>query len=459
VTTPFSSLGLAPAVLANLAALGYHEMTPIQAASLPGILAGDDLIAQARTGSGKTAAFGIGLLGRVDPRRPATQAIVLCPTRELAEQVAVELRKLARPLPNLKLLVLCGGVPLGPQLGSLRHGAHVVVGTPGRIGKHLRTGTLVLGEVAVVVLDEGDRMLDMGFADDILAIVEHTPASRQTLLFSATYPAEIGRISASIQRAPRRVSVDEAHDAVHIEQHFHEVAPGEARSAIARVLAHHRPAAALLFCNTRERCASLARELHADGIGALAIHGELEQRDRDRVLTMFANGSCRVLVATDVAARGLDIKELPAVVNVELPLDPEVYVHRIGRTGRAGASGLAVSLFAPSELARVRAIEAIQRIPARVEPLPVGEDLRGPEPAARVTLCIHGGRKHKLRAGDVLGALTNAGGIDAAHIGKIDVGERMTYVAVQREQGARALAHLQRTPIKGRRLEVELARA
>ncbi|MBC8070059.1 MAG: ATP-dependent RNA helicase DbpA, partial [Deltaproteobacteria bacterium] len=339
MTTPFSSLGLAPAMLANLAALGYETMTPIQAASLPEILAGHDLIAQARTGSGKTAAFGLGLLGKVEPRRAGTQAIVLCPTRELAEQVATELRKLARPLANLKLLVLCGGVPLGPQLGSLRHGAHVVVGTPGRIGKHLRAGTLELGAVQVLVLDEGDRMLDMGFADEIIAIVDHTPASRQTLLFSATYPADIERISAAIQREPRRIAVDEAHDAAHIEQHFHEVASSAAIDALARLLAHHRPSSAVVFCNTKLRGAEVARELGRLGVPALALHGDLEQPDRERTLAMFANGSARVLVATDVAARGLDIDELAAVINLELPLDAEVYVHRIGRTGRAGAGG------------------------------------------------------------------------------------------------------------------------
>lgn len=455
MSTAFATLGLADPVLANLRALGYAEMTPIQAASLPAILAGRDVIAQARTGSGKTAAFGIGICARVDPRVPATQALVLCPTRELAEQVAAEVRRLARTSKNLKLLVLCGGVPLGPQLGSLRHGAHVVVGTPGRIGKHLRAGRLVLGDVGMLVLDEGDRMLDMGFADEILAIVAETPASRQTLLFSATFPPEIERITAAIQRDPQRIAVDEAHDAAHIEQHFHRVEPAELTAALVTVLRHHGPSSAVIFCNTRIGCAKAAAELQRAGLDALALHGDLEQPDRERILAMFANGSARVLVATDVAARGLDIDGLAAVINLELPLDPEVYVHRIGRTGRAGAGGLAISLLTPAELPRLRAIEAVQRRDAHITTLPAADDAEPMPPTQRATLVIHGGRKHKLRAGDILGALTGDGGIGAGHIGKIDVGDRVSYVAVDRTHLAKARMHLERGTIKGRRMCVE----
>lgn len=460
----FACLQLAPRVLANLAELGYSAMTPIQAAALPLVLAGRDVIAQAKTGSGKTVAFGLGLLARVDPRRPAPQAFVLCPTRELADQVTGEIRKLARITANLKVLTLCGGVPLGPQIASLRHGAHVVVGTPGRVGKHLRDGRLDPSHVEVVVLDEGDRMLDMGFAPEILDILATTPASRQTLLFSATFPPEIERMSAEIQRDPVRVSVDEAHAAGHIEQTFFEVARASADEAIANLLAHHQPSSTLVFCNTRIRCAALTIALRRAGIAALALHGDLEQPDRDRALCLFANGSARVMVATDVAARGLDVDGLAAVINAELPLDPEVYVHRIGRTGRAGRGGIAFALFDPDEVGRLRAIESFQGARARVESLPRAEaqlaeaSPRFPAPA-RVTLAVDAGRRDKLRPGDVLGALTNAGGIAAANVGKIDVGDRVTYVAIDREFSDAALLHLQRTPIKGRRIAVTRVRA
>lgn len=454
----FTSLPLSPAMQANLDALEFREMTPIQAAVLPSLLAGRDVIAQARTGSGKTVAFGLGLLARVEVHDSATQAVVLCPTRELAEQVGKQLRKLARALPNLKLAIMCGGVPLHPQVASLRHGAHVVVGTPGRIGKHLRKGTLVLDRVSVVVLDEGDRMLDMGFADEILAIVRALPRARQTLLFSATYPDGIERISAAIQRDPVRVAVDEAHAAPHIDQVFYPVEHGRGVAFVAAWLARHQPASSLVFCNTKAQCAALAEGLADRHIHALALHGDLEQVDRDRVLAMFANRSCPVLVATDVAARGLDISELAAVINFELPREPEIYVHRIGRTGRAGASGVAISLFTPAQARLVEAIEAFQQSPAkRGDPgeLALDPDRERRLEAPMVTLCIRGGRRDKLGPGDVLGTLTAAGGVLGSQVGKITIGERWTYVAIAREVADAALAHLRRQPIKKRHFDVQ----
>ena len=455
MTTDFATLPLSPAALANLEALEYREMTPIQAAVLPAVLDGRDVVAQARTGSGKTAAFGLGLVERVDVRDGATQALVLCPTRELADQVGTQLRLLARSTANLKLAIICGGVPLHPQVASLRHGAHVVVGTPGRINKHLRKGTLALDRVAVVVLDEGDRMLEMGFADELRAIMQALPEDRQTLLFSATFPPGIGEISAEIQRDAIRISVDEAFAATHIEQSFYPVERDRKAAFVAAWLGHHRPASTLVFCNTKAQCAELAEVLHDRKIHALALHGDLDQPDRDRVLAMFANQSCPVLVATDVAARGLDIAELSAVINFELPRDPEIYVHRIGRTGRAGASGLAISLFIPGRRDRLREIEAFQGAPAQL-----GDPSAYPEldevrlEAPMVSLSIRGGRRDKLRPGDVLGTLTSPGGVLGSQVGKIAVGERWTYVAIERAAADRALEHLRREPIKRRRFSV-----
>lgn len=451
----FATLPLSPAVLANLEALEFHEMTPIQAAVLPAVLDGRDVIAQARTGSGKTAAFGLGLVERVDIRDPATQALVLCPTRELADQVGQQLRLLARSTPNLKLAIVCGGVPLHPQVSSLRHGAHVVVGTPGRIHKHLRKRTLVLDRVAFVVLDEGDRMLEMGFADELRAIVQALPEDRQTLLFSATFPPGIGQISAEIQRDALRISVDEAYAASHIEQTFFPIEPGRGPAFVAAWLGHHRPPSTLVFCNTKAQCAELAEVLHDRKIHALALHGDLDQVDRDRVLALFANRSCPVLVATDVAARGLDIAELAAVINFELPRDPEIYVHRIGRTGRAGASGLAISLFRPDRRRRLEEIEQFQGSPAQLgDPSAYPELAEVRLEAPMVSLSIRGGRRDKLRAGDVLGALTSPGGVLGSQVGKIAIGERWTHVAIERAVADRALEHLRREPIKGRRFSI-----
>jgi len=429
----FTQLPLSAVLLSNLDSLGYHQMTPIQALSLPLILTGHDLIAQAETGSGKTAAFGIGLLNTLDTRSRQVQALVLCPTRELAEQVGKEIRRLARGMQNVKLVTLCGGSSLGPQLSTLQHGAHIVVGTPGRIQKHLQKGSLDLCPLRTLVLDEADRMLDMGFVDDISAIIKHTPDSRQTLLFSATYPDSIQQISQRFQRDPQRVNAEPQHSAAHIEQQFFETREEARDDALLSLLAHYRPEAALIFCNTKRECDGVAKRLQNKGYHAQALHGDLEQRERNDVLVQFSNQSCNLLVATDVAARGLDIDDLPLVINYQLSPDPQVHTHRIGRTGRAGKNGLALSLFTPAEVHRLSAIEAEQNEPARLTPLnslrPTAKPAEA-NTASMVTLQISGGRKDKLRPGDILGALTRDGGIPGEQIGKIDIFDRHSCVAI-----------------------------
>lgn len=451
-TTSFSTLGLDAELLANLDSMGYQAMTAIQAQSLPIMLQGTDLIAQAETGSGKTAAFGIGLLTRLNARDFNVQALVLCPTRELADQVGKEIRRLASYIPNVKLLTLCGGVPSGPQLGSLEHGAHIIVGTPGRVLKHLRKGALKLDRLKTLVLDEADRMLDMGFYDDIAEIVAATPNHRQTLLFSATYPDAIKQVSASMQKNPSRVSVEATHTPAKIEQAFYEVSNNSHRlAALVTLLGHYHPASCVIFCNTKLQCQEIADTLQAKGYSALALHGDLEQKDRDQVLVRFANKSCSILVATDVAARGLDIKDLEAVINFELSHDPEVHIHRIGRTGRAGKEGLALSLYTASESYRVNAIEDYQKSPitiAAIDSLQVNNkhDLKPP----MVTLCIEGGRKGKVRAGDILGALTGESGIAGSQVGKIDIFDHQSYVAIERAVANQALQQLTTGKIKGR---------
>ncbi|MCW3147412.1 ATP-dependent RNA helicase DbpA [Stutzerimonas stutzeri] len=454
-STAFSSLPLCTATLANLEALGYTEMTPIQAQSLPIMLKGQDLIAQAKTGSGKTAAFGIALLEPLNPRYFGCQALVLCPTRELADQVAKELRRLARAADNIKILTLCGGVSIGPQIGSLEHGAHVIVGTPGRVQEHLKKGSLKLDGLNTLILDEADRMLDMGFYDAIAEIISQTPTRRQTLLFSATYPAGIKQLAATFMRDPQQVRIEALHDDSQIEQRFYEIDPNERLEAVLRVLAGFRPQSCVAFCFTKQQCQDVVDYLTTHGISAMALHGDLEQRDRDQVLAMFANRSLSVLVATDVAARGLDIDALDMVINVELARDAEIHVHRVGRTGRAGNRGMAISLVAPAEAHRAQAIENLQKAALNWQPLDslkakTGEPLQPP----MVTLCIGAGRKDKLRPGDILGALTGEAGIPGSQVGKIAIFDFQAFVAVERDVARQALKRLNDGKIKGRSLKV-----
>ncbi|UCV11235.1 ATP-dependent RNA helicase DbpA [Dechloromonas denitrificans] len=450
----FGELPLSAAMQANLKQLGYLAMTPIQAASLPIALAGHDLIAQAKTGSGKTVAFSLALLARLNPRSFAVQALILCPTRELADQVTQEIRRLARADDNIKILSLCGGAPMRPQMNSLEHGAHIVVGTPGRIMDHLDRGSLDLAALNTLVLDEADRMLDMGFFDDIVRVAKSCPKERQTLLFSATYPTGIADLSSRFLRQPQEVKLLEKHEDTKIRQRFYEVTREGRFEAVGLLLNHFRPLSTIAFCNTRQQCRDLLAYLQKQGFHALTLHGELDQRERDQVLVQFANRSCSVLVATDVAARGLDIAQLEAVINVDITFEPEVHVHRIGRTGRVDQQGWAFSLAVPGEMSRVKAVEDLHRFEAEWHSLdelvPQGSGVMLPP---MVTLQLLGGRKEKIRPGDVLGALTNDAGYSREQIGKINVTENSTYVAVDRKIAQEALRKLNAGKVKGKKVK------
>mgnify|MGYP002620959952 CR=1 FL=1 len=452
---PFSELPLSSALLATLQQLGYRTMTPIQAASLPLALAGKDLIAQARTGSGKTVAFALSLLTRLDPRRFAVQALVLCPTRELADQVTTEMRRLARAEDNIKILSLCGGATLRPQRASLEHGAHIVVGTPGRILDHLERGHLKLDALNTLVLDEADRMLDMGFHDDIVFVASRCPSERQTLMFSATYPKGITGLARRFLRSPVEVKLRDQHAAGKIRQRFYEVTHDERPHAVGILLRHYRPESTLAFCNTKQQCRDLLDVLQAQGFKALTLNGDLEQRERDQVLIRFANRSCSVLVATDVAARGLDIDQLEAVINVDITPDPEVHVHRIGRTGRADQDGWALSLCTPADARRVDAIGKMMDADLEWQAMDaLHNDDDAPLVPPMVTLQILGGRKDKIRPGDVLGALTGEAGFTREQVGKITVTDQTTYVAVARDIARSAVRKLNAGKLKGRSVKV-----
>ncbi len=455
---PFSTLNLHTNIVSNIVTLGYRFMTPIQAQSLPFILNGKDVIGQGKTGSGKTAAFGLGVLNSLNVKLFRVQSLILCPTRELADQVAKEIRKLGRTIHNIKVLTLCGGVPIGPQVGSLEHGAHIIVGTPGRIEDHLRKGTLNLEHVKMLVLDEADRMLDMGFQPALDAIVEQMPRQRQTLLFSATFPDQIQKITQRIMNQPIMAKVEEVHDSSSIKQYFYTVeSAGHRFTVLQLLLLNYSPTSTVVFCNTKRETQEVADQLIESGFSALALHGDLEQKDREKTLVQFANRSVSVLVATDVAARGLDIDSLDAVINYHIARDPEIHIHRIGRTGRAGGKGIACSLFAEKERYKVSQLEKYINVTIEPEVLPSTE-LLGQytyKPPMK-TLQIDGGKKQKLRAGDILGALTGHHGIAGTQVGKIDLFENQAYVAVNRGVVDSALAKLTEGRLKGRSFKVRL---
>ena len=446
----FAKLPLAAPCLTNLAAIGYDVMTPIQAESLPEILKNKDLIVQAKTGSGKTAAFGLGILAKLDPTACRVQALVLCPTHELAEQVSNELRRLARFLPNIKILTLCGGVPLQGQFASLEHGAHIVVGTPGRIQKHVRKRSLPLDALQTLVLDEGDRLLEMGFYDTILDIASAAPAKRQTLLFSATFPERITEMSRAVQKQAARIAVDTEHGEASIRQLFYKVAKPDRNLALYTLIAHHQPESTLIFCNTRQSCKEVTDYLRHKGFSVAGLHGDLEQEQRTLVFTQFANRSTSILVATDVAARGLDIDGLAAVITYELSLDPEIQVHRVGRTGRAGKEGLAFSLCLDTQDFLIQRIEEYQKRPVQWEELASLTPRPGKLTPPMVTFFLNGGKKDKIRPGDILGVLTGDAGLAGNTVGKINIFDSCAYVAIARDEAGRFAKWLIHGKLKGR---------
>ncbi len=445
-TKDFATLSISREMLQNLKKIGYEKMTPVQAESLPYILQNRDIIAQAKTGSGKTAAFGIGLLTKLNIRNFQIQSLVICPTRELAEQVATELRNIAKFQHNIKILTLCGGVAFGPQLASLKHGAHIVIGTPGRILGHLAKGSLNLKNLKILVLDEADRMLDMGFFEEIEKIIEQVPNERQTLLFSATFPDEILDISKEIQKDALNIKTASIEVANDVKEYFYQINHHDKFKTLKKVLSTFGVNSAIIFCNTKQRTKELAEDLRDNNIDALALHGDLEQYERNDVLVQFTNASCCILVATDVAARGLDIKKLDMVINYDFPHTKEIYTHRIGRTARGGEHGIAVSLIDEHNNGQE---EFNYDNPEKLE---LKKDFK--LIPKNITVVIEGGKKQKIRAGDILGSLTKDGGIDGKEIGKIDIFDRQSYVAIDRKSLNRAHNHLKNSKIKGKNFSV-----
>jgi len=463
----FSSLPLSSALVEVTRELGFEKLTPIQAQSIPLLLEGKDLIGQSKTGSGKTAAFTLPLLEKISLRgERRVQGLVLCPTRELCTQVAREIRRLGRKHAGLQVLIVSGGQPMFPQITALQKGVHIVVGTPGRVLDHLNRKSLDLTGVSMVILDEADRMLDMGFQDDMERILKNAPKSRQTVLFSATFPKTIAAMSRAYQRSPERVTIEEEEQIVPtIRQVVYEVDPENKYNALLWLFQQHQPESAIVFCNLKANVIELSRSLKDAGLSSAGLHGDLEQAERDRVMAKFRNESINVLIATDVAARGIDVADLDMVINYDLPAQADVYVHRIGRTGRAGKKGVAVSFATSREKAKVRAIEdytktkLIQKTAGTVKDPNEGGPRVLQHDTKMETLYLSAGRKDKMRPGDILGALTGeAGGLPGSAIGKIEIHDRFSYVAVSKNVAALALQRLRDGRVKGRRVRVEQVR-
>lgn len=454
MSNTFNELPINDDLREALSSQGFEKLTQIQQQALPDILQGIDVIGQAKTGSGKTLTFSLGMLQKIDMSSFGVQGLVLCPTRELAEQVAEEVRKLGKRMPNLKVLTLYGGTPTGPQIQSLQYGAHVVVGTPGRIMDLILRGHLNLWHVKTLVLDEADRMLDMGFEEEMTTVIAEVPKERQTLLFSATFPEGIQRISQQIQKNPVTIKVESTHDHQKIEQLFFETEKSHKPKATAALLSEYQPESCMIFCNTKIACHELTEYLQEQGFSAVALNGDLEQKERNQVIARFSNQSELILVATDVASRGLDITNVTLVINYQVTTEAEVHIHRIGRTGRADKRGIALTLAAPEEINFVRAVEEAQGTKAKWKGIQAMRFHANRILQAKYqTIAIDGGKKSKLRPGDILGALTQDANIPGDDIGKIKITATHSYVAIKLRSVKPTLSYFKEGKIKGRRFK------
>jgi ATP-independent RNA helicase DbpA len=456
MSNKFDSLNIDSRIIKNLNDLNFKTMTPIQEKSLPHIIEGRDVIAQAKTGSGKTAAFGLGIINNLEIKQTRPQSLILCPTRELAEQVAKEIRTLARTVPNVKVLTITGGKSEYQQEKSLNHGAHIIVGTPGRVLKLLRKRILNLDFVKYYVLDEADRMLDMGFSEDIFKISSFVPKERQTLLFSATFPEDIQELGSELQNEAINVSVDVTHNESMIQEEFIQLDSHKDKTdALLKVLGKLQCERFIVFCKTKRIADVVADDLYEKGVSASSIHGDLEQNERTAVLTMFSNKSLSGIVATDVAARGIDIEGLDLVVNFDLPNDPEVYVHRIGRTGRAGNTGIAISFLTEHELGKYDDILDYQDTNHEIKKIDSydSENDYVVKPAM-TTLYISGGKRDKLRPGDIVGAIVGEAEVDFKCIGDISITNTTSYVAIKSEFSDLVCDKLNSGKIKNRTFRV-----
>ena len=526
----FEDMNISNEICRAVLDMGFEEATPIQSQAIPVILEGKDIIGQSQTGTGKTAAFGIPLLERINPEDRRLQALILCPTRELAIQVSEEFRKLLKYKDNIRVLPIYGGQPIDRQIAALRKGTQVVIGTPGRVMDHMRRRTIKAETVQMMVLDEADEMLDMGFREDIETILVKIPEEHQTLLFSATLSPEILDITKRFQKNPEFIKIVRKELTVpNIEQYYFDVKEKTKLDALCRIIDVYDPKLAMVFCNTKKRVDDLVEMLQGRGYFAEGLHGDLKQAQRDKVMQKFRNGTIEILVATDVAARGIDVDDIDVVFNYDVPQDEEYYVHRIGRTGRAGKAGKAFTFCVGKEIYKLRDIMRYTKTKIQQQKLPTlsdveemktniylekikgiieeghltkyihlvdrlmeedytsidiaaallkdhlsdvnaddidalddinlgGTELYGGEGEKMVRLFINAGKKSKIRAKDIVGAIANEAGIPGKTLGEIAIFDEYTFVDVPNEFVRDILHGMKHAKIKGKRVHIEIAK-
>ena len=526
----FEDMNISNEICRAVLDMGFEEATPIQSQAIPVILEGKDIIGQSQTGTGKTAAFGIPLLERINPEDRSLQALILCPTRELAIQVSEEFRKLLKYKDNIRVLPIYGGQPIDRQIAALRKGTQVVIGTPGRVMDHMRRRTIKAETVQMMVLDEADEMLDMGFREDIETILVKIPEEHQTLLFSATLSPEILDITKRFQKNPEFIKIVRKELTVpNIEQYYFDVKEKTKLDALCRIIDVYDPKLAMVFCNTKKRVDDLVEMLQGRGYFAEGLHGDLKQAQRDKVMQKFRNGTIEILVATDVAARGIDVDDIDVVFNYDVPQDEEYYVHRIGRTGRAGKAGKAFTFCVGKEIYKLRDIMRYTKTKIQQQKLPTlsdveemktniylekikgiieeghltkyihlvdrlmeedytsidiaaallkdhlsdvnaddidalddinlgGTELYGGEGEKMVRLFINAGKKSKIRAKDIVGAIANEAGIPGKTLGEIAIFDEYTFVDVPNEFVRDILHGMKHAKIKGKRVHIEIAK-
>ena len=526
----FEDMNISNEICRAVLDMGFEEATPIQSQAIPVILEGKDIIGQSQTGTGKTAAFGIPLLERINPEDRRLQALILCPTRELAIQVSEEFRKLLKYKDNIRVLPIYGGQPIDRQIAALRKGTQVVIGTPGRVMDHMRRRTIKAETVQMMVLDEADEMLDMGFREDIETILVKIPEEHQTLLFSATLSPEILDITERFQKNPEFIKIVRKELTVpNIEQYYFDVKEKTKLDALCRIIDVYDPKLAMVFCNTKKRVDDLVEMLQGRGYFAEGLHGDLKQAQRDKVMQKFRNGTIEILVATDVAARGIDVDDIDVVFNYDVPQDEEYYVHRIGRTGRAGKAGKAFTFCVGKEIYKLRDIMRYTKTKIQQQKLPTlsdveemktniylekikgiieeghltkyihlvdrlmeedytsidiaaallkdhlsdvnaddidalddinlgGTELYGGEGEKMVRLFINAGKKSKIRAKDIVGAIANEAGIPGKTLGEIAIFDEYTFVDVPNEFVRDILHGMKHAKIKGKRVHIEIAK-
>lgn len=526
----FEDMNISNEICRAVLDMGFEEATPIQSQAIPVILEGKDIIGQSQTGTGKTAAFGIPLLERINPDDRRLQALILCPTRELAIQVSEEFRKLLKYKDNIRVLPIYGGQPIDRQIAALRKGTQVVIGTPGRVMDHMRRRTIKAETVQMMVLDEADEMLDMGFREDIETILVKIPEEHQTLLFSATLSPEILDITKRFQKNPEFIKIVRKELTVpNIEQYYFDVKEKTKLDALCRIIDVYDPKLAMVFCNTKKRVDDLVEMLQGRGYFAEGLHGDLKQAQRDKVMQKFRNGTIEILVATDVAARGIDVDDIDVVFNYDVPQDEEYYVHRIGRTGRAGKAGKAFTFCVGKEIYKLRDIMRYTKTKIQQQKLPTlsdveemktniylekikdiieeghltkyihlvdrlmeedytsidiaaallkdhlsdvnaddidalddinlgGTELYGGEGEKMVRLFINAGKKSKIRAKDIVGAIANEAGIPGKTLGEIAIFDEYTFVDVPNEFVRDILHGMKHAKIKGKRVHIEIAK-